>query len=450
MKTCVKFKPCKVMQAEAHNHRAKEYIAAIKRTCGSTYIREELSHANTSWRNPDPRYHKTLPEIFEDLRKDYEAKVKQKMQLEDKVITRKNGTTYIRAGAAPIRESCTPIKPDTKIEDFMPFVQWMQEKLGLTVISIDIHRDEGHDNDDGEFVCNNHAHIIVDWMNHETGRSRKPTDIDCRAMQTAIAESLGMERGTPKDETGIEHLSVLEYKEKKAKESLQRVAEKKEAAETELANAEEKTAEAKRKARKAEFEEREAKRSASKAVFDRSMAERAADVAREEKVRQQNVCDEIKAENKRLTSENATKIAENRRLDNVIASKRKKAAQDDKDMVLAELKGRIKWRDKAIRILADILYQGYELFKRAVDTIAKFAKSIYNIMDGSEAKVIKDCVHSLARTDEDRTAIGNVLITYADHKAKLTDEEYFKMSREVDDVVAGRYDARIERSGLHM
>ena len=35
-------------------------------------------------------------------------------------------------------------------------------------------------------------------------------------MQTVLAESLGMERGTPKEDTGIEGLSAIEYKEKMA------------------------------------------------------------------------------------------------------------------------------------------------------------------------------------------------------------------------------------------
>ena len=31
-------------------------------------------------------------------------------------------------------------------------------------------------------------------------------------MQTVLAESLGMERGTPKEDTGIEGLSAIEYR----------------------------------------------------------------------------------------------------------------------------------------------------------------------------------------------------------------------------------------------
>ena len=63
---------------------------------------------------------------------------------------------------------------------------------------------------------NHHAHIIVDWLNHETGKTVKIDNEVCKQMQTVLAESLGMERGTPKEDTGIEGLSAIEYKEKMA------------------------------------------------------------------------------------------------------------------------------------------------------------------------------------------------------------------------------------------
>ena len=42
-------------------------------------------------------------------------------------------------------------------------------------------------------------------------------------MQTVLAESLGMERGTPKEDTGIEGLSAIEYKEKMASAHVKRL-----------------------------------------------------------------------------------------------------------------------------------------------------------------------------------------------------------------------------------
>jgi len=66
------------------------------------------------------------------------------------------------------------------------------------------------------FKQNHHAHIIVDWLDHSTGKTVKIDKEVCKEMQTVLAESLGMERGTPKEDTGIEGLSAIEYKEKMA------------------------------------------------------------------------------------------------------------------------------------------------------------------------------------------------------------------------------------------
>ena len=105
---------------------------------------------------------------------------------------------------------------DTRIEDFAPFVRWL-EGYGISVISIDLHHDEGHpDPETDDLLPNHHAHIIVNWLNHETGKTVKIDNEVCKQMQTVLAESFGMERGTPKEDTGIEGLSAIEYKEKMA------------------------------------------------------------------------------------------------------------------------------------------------------------------------------------------------------------------------------------------
>ena len=102
-------------------------------------------------------------------------------------------------------------------------MSWLADK-GITVISIDLHHDEGHaDPLTDDFLPNHHAHIIVDWMDHATGKSIKLNANDCKEMQTVLAESLGMERGTPKEDSGIEGLNAIEYKEKMARENNRRL-----------------------------------------------------------------------------------------------------------------------------------------------------------------------------------------------------------------------------------
>ena len=215
MKTGIKFKPCNVGTAEAHNRRDSAYCEAVARKFGHTYFWDEFRHLNLSWRNQS--YTKPLPELFEDMKVLVKQKTGRAMQCKPVETTdRKTGKKKTRSGCSAIREGCPPIKPDTRIEDFAPFVRWL-EGYGITVISIDLHHDEGHpDAETDDLLPNHHAHIIVDWLNHETGKTVKIDNEVCKQMQTVLAESLGMERGTPKEDTGIEGLSAIEYKEKMA------------------------------------------------------------------------------------------------------------------------------------------------------------------------------------------------------------------------------------------
>ena len=215
MKTGIKFKPCNVGTAEAHNRRDRAYCEAVARKFGHTYFWDEFRHLNLSWRNPS--YTKPLPELFEDMKVLVKQKTGRAMQCKPVETTdRKTGKKKTRSGCSAIREGCPPIKPDTRIEDFELFVRWL-EGYGITVISIDLHHDEGHpDPETDDLLPNHHAHIIVDWLNHETGKTVKIDNEVCKQMQTVLAESLGMERGTPKEDTGIEGLSAIEYKEKMA------------------------------------------------------------------------------------------------------------------------------------------------------------------------------------------------------------------------------------------
>ncbi|MDE6537871.1 MAG: DUF4407 domain-containing protein [Muribaculaceae bacterium] len=215
MKTGIKFKPCNVGTAEAHNSRDRAYCEAVARKFGHTYFWDEYRHLNQSWRNPS--YAKPLPELLEDMKVLVKQKTGRAMQCKPVETTdRKTGKKKTRSGCSAIREGCPPIKPDTRIEDFEPFVKWLNG-YGISVISIDLHHDEGHaDPDTDDLRQNHHAHIIVDWLNHETGKTVKIDNNVCKDMQTVLAESLGMERGTPKEDTGIEGLSAIEYKEKMA------------------------------------------------------------------------------------------------------------------------------------------------------------------------------------------------------------------------------------------
>lgn len=210
MKTGINFERCNIVSCEVHNTRNKAYIAAVNASPNKKYsIFEDKTRTNISWVNPVYK-DKKLPVLLDELRGIYKAKVGQKPQEEDRVreITdKKTGMKKIvtTAGWSPIREGICPVKPDTTIEDFDEFINWMREK-GVEIIRIDIHHDEGHTDElTKERKYNHHAHVVADWVDHNTGKTAKLNKIDTSEMQTILAQSLGMERGESKLITGADH-----------------------------------------------------------------------------------------------------------------------------------------------------------------------------------------------------------------------------------------------------
>lgn len=93
-----------------------------------------------------------------------------------------------------------------------------------------IHQDEGHysiPGDNSTRKPNCHAHIVWDWMNHETGKSCKLGKVDMSLMQDMVAECLEMECGTRKEKTGKEHLERTDFIIAKQKQEMEEAANKK-------------------------------------------------------------------------------------------------------------------------------------------------------------------------------------------------------------------------------
>lgn len=219
MKTGIHIERCNVLSAEAHNLRKPEYLAAVERSGKKTYdIYRDKTATNRHWRNP--KYPESLATVLDNLRTLYTEKIGQAPQEKDSVRLVTDKKTGLkrevkRAGWSPIREGVCPVRPDTTLQDFQPFIVWCQEH-SLSVISIDIHHDEGHTNPTGEREYNHHAHIVFDWIDHKTGKSCKLSREDMAEMQTVIAASLAMERGESRTLTGKEHLSPAQYREQAA------------------------------------------------------------------------------------------------------------------------------------------------------------------------------------------------------------------------------------------
>ena len=233
-KSSIHIKPCNVASSEAHNRRTAEYMRNIGKS--QIYIVSELTADNEQWINPDFG----SPELqthYEDIKRMVKEKTGRAMQEKERERKGKNGKIIKVAGCSPIREGVLLIRPDTTLADVRKFGEGCQKRWGITPLQIFLHKDEGHwlngqpDPEDKEsfqvgerwFKPNYHAHIVFDWMNHETGKSRKLNDDDMVQMQTLASDILLMERGKSKAATGKEHLERNDFIIEKQKAELQRI-----------------------------------------------------------------------------------------------------------------------------------------------------------------------------------------------------------------------------------
>ena len=233
-KSSIHIKPCNVASSEAHNRRTAEYMRNIGKS--KIYIVPELTADNEQWINPDFG----SPELqahYENIKCMVKEKTGRAMQEKERERKGKNGKIIKVAGCSPIREGVLLIRPDTTLEDVRRFGEECQRRWGITPLQIFLHKDEGHwlsglpEVDDKEsfqvgerwFKPNYHAHIVFDWMNHDTGKSRKLNDEDMTEMQSLASDILLMERGQSKAVTGKEHLERNDFIIEKQKAELQRI-----------------------------------------------------------------------------------------------------------------------------------------------------------------------------------------------------------------------------------
>ena len=233
-KSSIHIKPCNVASSEAHNRRTAEYMRNIGKS--KVYVVSELSANNEQWINPDFG-NPELQAHYEDIKRMVKEKTGRAMQEKERERKGKNGKIIKVAGCSPIREGVLLIRPDTTLADVHKFGEECQRRWGITPLQIFLHKDEGHwlngqpAPEDREsfkvggrwFKPNYHAHIVFDWMNHDTGKSRKLNDDDMMQMQTLASDILLMERGQSKAVTGKEHLERNDFIIEKQKAELQRI-----------------------------------------------------------------------------------------------------------------------------------------------------------------------------------------------------------------------------------
>lgn len=99
----------------------------------------------------------------------------------------------------------------------------LKSEFGISVIDIAHHKDEGHI-ENGAKKINYHAHLI--FVNADSnGITKKWNKAELRRLQTVVAETLEMERGTPGKNRRLEHKDYKQQQKLQTKK-INRVVEK--------------------------------------------------------------------------------------------------------------------------------------------------------------------------------------------------------------------------------
>lgn len=479
-KSSIHIKPCNIASSEAHNRRTPEYMRNIGES--KIYIVSELSADNEQWINPHFG-NANLQTHYDDIKRMVKEKTGRAMQEKERERKGKNGKIIKIAGCSPIREGVLLIKADTTIEELCRFGDECQQRWGLTPLQIFMHKDEGHwlggepDADDKEsfkigngwFKPNYHAHIVFDWMNHETGKSCKLNDEDMTQMQTLLSDILSMQRGQSKVETGKEHLERNDFileKQKSQLRNLDAVRRYKEY-QVELAEQEVQKAESiTQSLREEALQKEEQSKMLDKAISDKraklnkengmQLLGAAADWATRKTKALKGDIEDLKIE----LSEAHEAIAEERKRAQTIVAKFEdykvqvakqldtavRNAASQKDEEIDRLKRRISWQSYIIGCLGFLLLKTNDIFRKAVNGVIHLAKDYWQQhFDAEQVAEVKNALNLFGDDKQSHQAAGDFLCLTAKQKGNFDSREQIKAQREIDNVVDGHYDHTIKR-----
>ena len=498
-KTSINIKPCNIGSSEAHNRRTAEYLANIRKE--KFYIRTDLMAGNETWVAPDFS-EATLTDRYNQIAAMVKEKTGRAMQTKDRErVNKKTGKVTIVRGSTPLKEGVVVIKDDTTMEQLRHFCEVCKQRWGITALQVFIHRDEGHygiPGDNATWKPNLHAHIVWDWMNHDTGKSCKLDEKAMSEMQTILAECLDMERGISKAVTGKEHLERTDFILAKQKQEAERAKAEREAA---LAAKEE--AETERQFIEGENKAKEKYRQS----LDNDIADKERQLRDERKAKVDSILDSVSSfvgvgKSAAIEKENAKLKAENERMKkafpDAVKNKveeltkalvtEKQKAETERGRALVQSRSLAIERDKAVRqlqeqedgerqrinfavsrataekdktirllqsalkasrhilnVLADILYKANEVFKRAIDAIIHFGTEQHqSFFAPSEAADIKSVMQEYGETIEQQNAVGAWLCDYAESRQPFDEIKHRHTLKEVGDVAKGAYDWKIE------
>ena len=399
------------------------------------------------------------------------------MQEKERERKGKNGKIIKVAGCSPIREGVMLIRPDTTLADVREFGNECQRRWGITPLQIYLHKDEGHwlsgqpSPEDREsfkvgdrwFKPNYHAHIVFDWMNHDTGKSRKLND-DMTTMQNLASDILSMERGQSKAVTGKKHLERNDFIIEKQKEEMKRLDATRQYREHQLEKANQKMHEAEIITNT--LNEIAIQKERQNEELDRAISEKRSRLNKEKGSELLNAAvgwatgrsKALKGKIEDLRHEISTHEETIGQLQGTIRTmqnshhrelmKLKSEHQSElsrRDAVHSEetmkLKNRIAWQNLIIESLGFLLLKTSEIFRKAVHGIIRLARDYYKPrFDTEQVADIKDALNLFGKDRQSHRAAGDFLYFTAKQKGGFDNREQIKARREVSNVVEGNYD----------
>lgn len=480
IKSSIHIKPCNTKSSEAHNLRTAEYMRNISES--KIYIVSELSADNEQWVNPDFG-NPNLQTHHDSIKQMVKEKTGRAMQEKERERKGKNGKVIKVAGCSPIREGVLLIRPDTTLADVQKFGEECQRRWGITPLQIFLHKDEGHwlggqpTQEDKEsfkvgekwFKPNYHAHIVFDWMNHDTGKSRKLNDEDMTEMQSLASDILMMERGQSKAVTAREHLERNDFIIEKQKEEMKRLDATRQYREYQLEMANQKMQETESITNalieKANEKERQSE------DLDRAISEKRSKLNREKGSELLNAAvgwatgksKALRNEIEDLRNEISTHEETIERLQDKIQTiqsdhhrelmKLESRHQSELSRKEAEhtqettrLKNRIAWQSHIIDCLSFLLLKTNDIFRKAVYCVVRFARDYYKSrFDTEQVSDIKSALNLFGEDRQSLRAARDFLYFTAKQKGGFDNREQIKARREVDNVVEGNYDQQPKR-----
>lgn len=181
-KSSIKIKPRNIASALLHNARVFSLSYAVK---------DKSDNENKLYITPAE-----LKKLLRNINADYQR---------HSYRGRKMPTN-----ATPIREGVVNLEAHHTLEDVERVAMKIAKNMGVEVLAISVHRDEGKDAEN----INYHAHILFNYYNfdmHKMTHHFKAERI-MEQVQDIVAEELDMERGISKEITGIEHVPHQQWR----------------------------------------------------------------------------------------------------------------------------------------------------------------------------------------------------------------------------------------------